>query len=196
MEIKKIVLLASGSGSNAERICEYFKSLDNIVVKGLFCNKSNAFVIQRMKRLGVPTFLFNKLEMNQGLLLEQLKQISPDLIVLAGFLLKLPTELVEHFDRRIVNIHPSLLPKYGGKGMYGSFVHQAVKKNNEAETGITIHYVDSNYDTGSIILQKSVPLDPNDTLDQIAQKVQKLEHKFYPTIIEDLLNKKVCKKEK
>lgn len=194
--MKRIVLLASGNGSNAQRICEHFKTIDSITVKGLFCNKSNAYVIQRMKRLGIPTFLFSKSEMNQGLLFKHLKQISPDLIVLAGFLLKLPTELVEHFDRRIVNIHPSLLPKYGGKGMYGSFVHQAVKKNNEAETGITIHYVDGNYDTGHIIFQKSVPLEPNDTPERIAQKVQKLEHKFYPIIIEDLLIKKACKKEK
>ena len=150
-------------------------------------NKPNAFVLDRAKKFNVPTFTFSRKEMDAGVLIEKLQEEKIDWVILAGFLLKIPAELTRAFPDRMVNIHPALLPKYGGKGMYGSFVHEAVKAAGEKETGITIHLVNENYDEGRIVFQASTPLTSDDTPDSIAQKVHALEHKHFPEVIEGLL---------
>ena len=150
-------------------------------------NKSDAFVLERAKKFDVPTFTFSRKEMDAGVLLEKLQEENIDWVILAGFLLKIPVELTRAFPDRMVNIHPALLPKYGGKGMYGSFVHEAVKAAGDTETGITIHLVNENYDEGRIVFQASTPLTSEDTPDSIAQKVHALEHKHFPEVIEGLL---------
>jgi len=182
-----IVLFASGGGSNVLRICQYFENNSKIQVAALFCNKSNAGVMDRVKPFGIPTFLFSKTQLESGEVLIKLKSIAPKLIVLAGFLLKLPQQIVSQFRRKIINIHPSLLPKFGGKGMYGIHVHQAVKNKGDTSTGMTIHYVDEQYDSGDIIFQKSVDIAPTDTPEDIAQKVLKLEHYYYASVIHALI---------
>jgi phosphoribosylglycinamide formyltransferase-1 len=139
--MKKIVLFASGSGSNAEKIVLHFKENERINVVKIFTNNPNAKVLDRAKNLKVPTQIFNRQELNEGKVLEQLNEIQPDLIVLAGFLWKFPDYIIKEYPNKIINIHPALLPNYGGKGMYGMNVHQAVLDNKEKETGITIHYV-------------------------------------------------------
>ncbi len=185
--VSKIVLFASGSGSNVLRICQYFENNSKIQVTSLFCNNANAGVIEKVQPFGMETIIFSKAQLESGEVLIQLKNISPKIIVLAGFLLKLPNEIVSYFSRKIINIHPSLLPKYGGKGMYGNHVHQAVKNSGDNITGMTIHYVNHHYDSGAIIFQKSVDISPNDTLEDIAQKVLKLEHYYYASVIHALL---------
>ncbi len=185
--VSKIVLFASGSGSNVLRICQYFENNSKIQVTSLFCNNANAGVIEKVQPFGMETIIFSKVQLESGEVLIQLKNISPKIIVLAGFLLKLPNEIVSYFSRKIINIHPSLLPKYGGKGMYGNHVHQAVKNSGDNITGMTIHYVNQHYDSGAIIFQKSVDISPNDTLEDIAQKVLKLEHYYYASVIHALL---------
>lgn len=150
-------------------------------------NKPDAFVLERAKKFDVPTFTFSRKEMEAGVLLEKLQEEKIDWVILAGFLLKIPVELTRAFPDRMVNIHPALLPKYGGKGMYGSFVHEAVKAAGDTETGITIHLVNENYDEGRIVFQASTPLTSEDTPDSIAQKVHALEHKHFPEVIEGLL---------
>lgn len=183
----KIVLFASGSGSNALQICRYFEDNSKIRVAYLFCNNANAAVIDKVKPFGIKTLIFSKAQLESGSILKKLISISPRLIVLAGFLLKLPREMVSQFSRKIVNIHPSLLPKYGGKGMYGIHVHQAVKNSGDSSTGMTIHYVDERYDSGDIIFQKSVDISPQDTPRDIAQRVLKLEHYYYASVIHALI---------
>ncbi len=186
--MKHIVLFASGSGSNVENIVNYFTGHSDISISCVLTNKRDAYVIDRCNKLGVPAFYFNKAGFtNSPLVLEILKCIQPDLIVLAGFLLMIPSDLVEAFPRKIINIHPALLPKYGGKGMYGKHVHTAVKTQGESETGITIHYVNEHYDEGAIIRQFKVGLSKEDTVDQITAKVQALEQRHFPQVIEDLL---------
>ena len=186
--MNRIAIFASGSGSNAENLIHFFKNdSKNLIVK-IYCNKSEAGVLDRAKKLNIPTFVFSKKEMIEGNLMEQLKIDQIDFVILAGFLLQLPKEIIEYFPNRIVNIHPALLPKYGGKGMYGMNVHHAVKENNETETGITIHYVNENYDEGAIIFQKSVPVTSDDTPDSIANKVHSLEYEFFPIVIKNILN--------
>ncbi len=190
LPLKRIVLFASGSGSNVENIVRYFEDNEHITVAAVFTNKSDAKVIERCKRLNVSALYFNKAAfLEKGCLLEVLKGIRPDLIVLAGFLLKVPQHLITYFPNKIINIHPALLPKYGGKGMYGSHVHQAVKENREAETGITIHYVNENYDEGAIIHQAKTALTPLDGVVDIARKVHELEFEHFPRVIEQLLIK-------
>ncbi len=186
-QASKIVLFASGSGSNALRLCQYFENNSKVQITSLFCNNANAGVIEKVKPFGIKTVIFSKVQLESGEVLEKLKNISPEMIVLAGFLLKLPGEIVSHFSRKIVNIHPSLLPKYGGKGMYGHHVHQAVKNSGDNKTGLTIHYVDQHYDSGAIIFQKSVDISPNDTPQDIAQKVLRLEHYYYASVIHALM---------
>jgi len=186
--MKRIVLFASGSGSNVENIVKYFAGHSDIEVSCVLTNKRDALVIDRCNRLGIPAFFFNKAGFsNSPLVLKLLKCIEPDLIVLAGFLLKIPPDLVQAFTGKIINIHPALLPKYGGKGMYGRHVHTAVKSQGESETGITIHYVNEHYDEGAIIRQFKVGIAKEDTIDQIMTKVQSLEHSYFPLVIEDLL---------
>jgi len=185
--MKKIVLFASGSGSNAEKIILHFKELNLAKVVEIFTNNPNAKVLERAKKLNVPAQIFNRQELNEGKVLEQLQQIQPDLIVLAGFLWKFPEHIIKEYPNKVINIHPALLPNYGGKGMYGMNVHQAVLENKENETGITIHYVNENYDEGEFIFQKSVNIQDCQTAEKIADKIHVLEHQYFPQIIENLL---------
>ncbi|PLX08261.1 MAG: phosphoribosylglycinamide formyltransferase [Marinilabiliales bacterium] len=183
----KIALFASGSGTNVENIYKYFTNNDKVEVCCILCNKKNAYVLERAQMLKLDYLLFNRDDFyNSNTVLDYLKQKNTDLIVLAGFLWLIPDNLIKVFPDRIINIHPALLPKYGGKGMYGENVHKAVLENKEEETGITIHYVNQHYDEGQIIFQESVKIDSNDTIDSIANKVHKLEYMFFPTIIEKI----------
>ncbi len=181
------MLLASGTGTNVDNIIKYFAFKPEVKIASVFCNNPNAKVIVRATENYVPVVVFSKEEFKSNVVLDKLKAINPDLVVLAGFLLQLPTVLIDAFPNKIVNIHPALLPKYGGKGMYGQFVHQAVLNNNEKETGITIHFVNEHYDDGEVIFQKSIAVDDCATADEIATKVHALEHEFYPKVIEQLL---------
>lgn len=185
--IKNIVLFASGSGSNAEQIVSYFNQKNSAKVVGIFSNNSNAKVLERAKRLNVPTEVFDRIELNEGNVLEKLKQYKPDLIVLAGFLWKFPEHIIKEYPNKIINIHPALLPNYGGKGMYGMHVHQAVLKNKDKETGITIHYVNENYDEGEFIFQQSVNIEDCSSAEEIAEKIHVLEHKYFPAVIDQIL---------
>jgi phosphoribosylglycinamide formyltransferase-1 len=145
-------------------------------------------VLEKAQNLAVPTKIISKDDLNSEVLLNYLMEIQPDLIILAGFLLKFPSNCIEAFPNKIINIHPALLPKYGGKGMYGMNVHRAVVENKEAETGITIHYVNENYDEGNIIFQTSVSLSGDETPDDVANKVHELEQAHFPVIIEEIIN--------
>lgn len=188
--MKKIVIFASGGGSNAEAIMKHFSGRENIRVSGVFTNNPNAGVLQKAEKYGVPTIVFNREELNGDIVLYKLDAIKPDLIVLAGFLWKFPEHIVRQYPDKIINIHPALLPNYGGKGMYGLHVHTAVHNNKEKESGITIHFVNEHYDEGNIIFQASVALDDCATPQDIAAKVLQLEHKYFPAVIEDLLKQK------
>jgi phosphoribosylglycinamide formyltransferase-1 len=185
--LKKIAILASGSGTNAEKIMEYFQHSSKGKIVLVASNKKDAFVLERAKKFEVPTFTFTKSEMESGELTKKLQSLRIDLVVLAGFLLKVTDDLIQKFPDRIVNIHPALLPNYGGKGMYGDKVHQAIKEAGDTETGITIHMVNERYDEGKIIFQAAVAIAPEDTPAQIAAKVHLLEHKYFPNVIESLL---------
>ena len=186
MSSKKIVIFASGSGSSAENIILTFKNKSDIVVTKLYCNKPDALVLQRIKKYNIEALVFNSEELNNGLVIRDLNKISPDLIVLAGFLKKIPENIIHSFENKIINIHPSLLPKYGGKGMYGLNVHKSVIKNNDSESGFTIHYVNEDYDEGSIIFQKTIKVGADDP-QTLAKKVLIEEHKYYPEIIIKIL---------
>ncbi|MEB2786134.1 phosphoribosylglycinamide formyltransferase [Algoriphagus persicinus] len=185
--MKRLAILASGSGSNAEKIMAHFQNSEKTEIALVASNKAEAFVLERAKKFGIPTFTFTRKEMDAGILLEKLQSENIDWVILAGFLLKIPVDLIRAFPDRMVNIHPALLPKYGGKGMYGSFVHEAVKAAGDTETGITIHLVNENYDEGRIVFQASTPITDSDTPDTIAKKVHALEHKHFPEVIESLL---------
>lgn len=185
---KRIVVFASGSGSNAVKLCRTTLNQTDIKVVALFCNNPNAGVIEKMKEFDVPVVLFNRTDFrNEAEFLEKLNQYQPDLIALLGFLWKIPAYLVDAFPTKIVNLHPALLPKFGGKGMYGHFVHEAVKAANEKETGISIHYVNENFDEGEIIAQFKVDLNPHDTAESIADKIHVLEQTFVAETIIGLL---------
>jgi len=186
--MKKIVVFASGSGTNAENIIKYFLNSSKAKVVSVFTNNSSAKVIERATKLDVPSQIFSKQELNEGFLLQKINLLEPDLIVLAGFLLKVPQNLIDAYPNKIINIHPALLPKFGGKGMYGMHIHEAVVDNKEKETGITIHYVNENYDEGAIIFQKSVTLLEEDTPEIVAEKIHKLEQDHFPQVIDTLLN--------
>lgn len=185
--MKNIAILASGSGSNAEKIITHFQSSAKGHIALIASNKKGAFVLERAKKLGVPSHVFSKSELESGELTEILQNQQINFVVLAGFLLQIPNNLIEAFPNLMVNIHPSLLPNYGGKGMYGDNVHRAVKASGDTETGITIHLVNENYDEGKIIFQTAVAIGKNDSPEQIAEKVKVLEHKYYPKIIESLI---------
>ncbi|WPR73219.1 phosphoribosylglycinamide formyltransferase [Flavobacterium sp. NG2] len=185
--MKKIVIFASGSGSNAENIIKYFTSGDKVTVVGVFTNNPNAGVIERVKKYGIKTEIFSKSQLFENEFLHKINSIQPDLIVLAGFLLKFPETIIADYPNKVINVHPALLPKYGGKGMYGMHVHNAVVQNKESETGITIHYVNENYDEGAIIFQKSFELSGSETPEDVANKIHELEHKHFPEVIEKLL---------
>ncbi|TDE03959.1 phosphoribosylglycinamide formyltransferase [Flavobacterium sandaracinum] len=189
--MKKIVIFASGSGTNAENIIKYFAKTQIGTVEAVFTNNQSAQVIERAKNYGVPSINLSKGELNDGIVLQKINKIQPDLIVLAGFLLKFPENIITAYPDRIVNIHPALLPKYGGKGMYGMNIHNAIVANNEKETGITIHFVNENYDEGNIIFQKSVALTGDETPEEVAAKIHGLEQEYFPTVIEGILNHKI-----
>jgi len=192
---KNVAILASGSGSNAENIIRYFKDNKDFKDSGDICfpviisNKEDAYVHERAKSLGVSSFTFKKSDFESGKVLEFLKEQQIDFIVLAGFLLKIPENLLQAYPDKIINIHPALLPKFGGKGMYGSRVHEAVVAAGEKESGITIHYVNENYDEGQIIFQAKCEVLPSDTPDDVAKKVHALEYEFFPEVIERILKK-------
>lgn len=189
--MKRILIFASGSGTNAENIIKYFENRSSGTVVSVFSNNSGAGVLEKAKKLAVPTIIFSKEELNSGKVLQSVGQFQPDLIVLAGFLLKFPDDLIEAYPNQVVNIHPALLPKFGGKGMYGMHIHKAVVENKENETGITIHYVNENYDEGNIIFQQSVSLSEIDTPESVAAKIHELEQNHFPEIIEQLLLNKL-----
>jgi phosphoribosylglycinamide formyltransferase-1 len=184
--MKKIALLASGSGSNVENIVRYFAGKKGWEFPIILSNKAEAYVHERAKELKIPSFTISKTGFEQGDALQLLQQYEIDFIVLAGFLLKIPANVLQAFPEKIINIHPALLPKYGGKGMYGMFVHEAVVENRESETGITIHYVNENYDEGQIIFQARCDVLPTDAPDDVAAKVHALEYRYYPEVIEEL----------
>ena len=183
----KIVIFASGSGTNAENIIRYFQATKSASVEAVFTNKADAQVIQRAEKYQVPSQVFTKNDLEVGKVLQEINTIQPDLIVLAGFLLKFPQSIVAEYPDKIINIHPALLPKYGGKGMYGMHVHRAVVENKESKTGITIHYVNENYDEGNIIFQKEVTVLISDTPEVVAAKIHELEQDHFPVVIEKLL---------
>lgn len=185
--IKRIVLFASGSGTNVENIIRFFRQNPQVEVVKILTNNPKAGVIDRIRPMKIPTIVFDKEQLNNGALSQQLELLNPDLIVLAGFLLKIPLDFTNAFRNKIINIHPSLLPKHGGKGMYGDRVHQSVKDAGDKETGISIHYVNEYYDEGSIIFQAKAKVGEEDSIQHIANKVHELEYKHYPEVIENLL---------
>lgn len=187
IEMKSIVILASGSGTNAENIANYFKGKD-VEILEIMSNKKDAYVLTRAANLGIPSSVFSKAEMEDGTLLARLKALAPDLVVLSGFLLRVPESIVKAFPRKIVNIHPALLPKFGGKGMYGDRVHEAVVEAGEKESGITIHYIDEHYDEGTTIFQAKCEVLPTDTPHDVATKVHALEYAHFPEVIEKVLS--------
>lgn len=182
---KQIAVFASGSGSNAENIYHYFQNSVEVEFKFLVCNTPNARVLQRFESLNVETILITKEELASDVFINLLYGV--DLIILAGFLALIPESLLAAFPKKIINIHPALLPKYGGKGMYGDRVHKAILANNEKEHGISIHYVNEEFDKGEIIFQKKFPLTEEDHLISIQSKIHDLEFKYYPETIEKLL---------
>lgn len=191
----RIALFASGSGTNVENIANYFNGRTTAKPVCVLCNKPDAFVLERAKRLNLDSMTFNRAEFNDGKkIIEYLSKHDIDFIVLAGFLWLVPEYLINKYPGRIVNIHPALLPKFGGKGMYGMHVHEAVKQSGENETGITIHLIDGNYDKGNTVFQAKVEVEPTDSPDDIANKVHKLEYEYYPKVIEEIAKKIVAEK--
>jgi phosphoribosylglycinamide formyltransferase-1 len=184
----RIAVFASGNGTNTENIIQYFENSSTARVVLVLSNNKNAKVLERAKRLKVNAIHFVERDMYKSNKLLNLLIAEIDFIVLAGFLWRIPKSFITTFKNRIINIHPALLPKYGGKGMYGIRVHQAVKNNNEKETGITIHYVDENYDEGLIIFQKAIEVKIDDSPEQIANRVHELEYFYFPSIIDKVLN--------
>jgi phosphoribosylglycinamide formyltransferase-1 len=186
--MKKIAILASGSGTNAENITKYFQKNRQATVALIASNNTDAGVIQRARKLHVPTLLFDRTSFYKtGQVLDILSRMEIDLIVLAGFMMLIPEDLVRAFEGKIVNIHPALLPKFGGKGMYGNFVHEAVVAAGEIESGITVHFVNEHYDEGQIIFQASCPVLRSDSPEDVAAKVHQLEYEHFPVIIEKVL---------
>jgi phosphoribosylglycinamide formyltransferase-1 len=184
--MKRIAIFASGSGTNAQNFFEYFADHRDIKVDSLFSNKPGAYVLERAKKFGVPAFLISRESFySTGEVLAILKERKIDLIVLAGFLWLVPKNLIDAF--RIVNIHPALLPKYGGKGMYGMKVHSTVVANKEPESGITIHYVNEVFDNGEIIFQAKCKVEGLDSPEDVAAKVHQLEYKYFPRVVEEVL---------
>ena len=181
----RIVLFASGSGTNAENIVRYFSGNRDILVPLIISNKRDAYVHERANQLGIPSFTFSKADFDEGSpVIDLLSTFEIDYIVLAGFLLKVSQPLLDAYPGRIINIHPALLPKFGGKGMYGDRVHQAVVEAGETESGITIHYIDENYDEGDIIFQATCEVLSDDTFEEVARKVHALEYAHFPRVIE------------
>lgn len=183
-----LIIFASGKGSNAAAIIDYFKQNGQARVALIVSNKSDAGVLDIARAEQIPFLLIDKKTFGEALLVDQLQSYNPALIVLAGFLWKIPEHLVQAFPERVVNIHPALLPKYGGKGMYGGHVHEAVIKAGEQQSGITIHQVNEAYDEGAVLLQAHCPVHPGDTPEQLAANIHRLEHFYYPRALEFLLS--------
>ena len=187
--MKKIAVFASGNGTNAENICNYFINNRSVSVVLLATNKKTAFVVERIKKFNVPVFYFTKEELNNtSVVQKKLLECSVDLIVLSGFLLKIPKNIISLFPYKIINIHPSLLPKFGGRGMYGENVCKSVIDAKEVQSGITIHYVNNNYDEGNVIFQEKFPLVKNESLESLLEKIRVLEMRFFPVVIEKVIN--------
>lgn len=187
--MRNIAIFASGSGTNAENIIKYFSNKNSARVALVLSNKRNAMVLKRSADLGVDTFFFEPDDFyRSGKVLLKLREYNIDFIVLAGFLLLVPDTIINSFPKRIVNIHPALLPAYGGKGMYGEAVHRSVLENHEAESGITIHYVNGVYDSGDIIFQARCEVEPGDTCETLASRIHKLEYAHFPRVIEELVS--------
>lgn len=187
---KRIAIFASGSGSNAQKIMEHFKYSDEAEVALILSNNSDAYVLQRADNFEIPSHVFDRYDFYQtDEIVDLLKRLQIDLVVLAGFLWLVPDNLLKAFPGRIINIHPSLLPKHGGKGMYGDRVHKAVLAAGDEEHGITIHFVNENFDEGEIIHQSRFRVEPGDTLEELKFNGQQLEHLHYPKVIENLLKK-------
>lgn len=184
----RLAILASGTGTNAEEIIKHFKKHDKISVSMILSNNKNAYVLKRALKHRIPQFVFNRDAFYKEKLVDEVLRLnSIDFIVLAGFMWLIPERFVKSYPNKIVNIHPALLPKYGGKGMYGHHVHEAIVKNKEKESGITIHWVNEQYDDGAIIHQEKCAISPSDTPDDVANKVHQLEHEYYPKIIEKVV---------
>jgi len=188
-KIFTLVIFASGNGSNAINVIDYAKRYNCFTVKAVFSNNKNAPVLQKAREKKIEVTAFSKDEFyHSDKIKDQLNHIAPDLIVLAGFMWIFPKFILNEFPGQVINIHPALLPKYGGKGMYGDHVHQAVLANREKQSGITIHYVNEHYDEGQIIAQYETKIDQQETLVSLKKKVQQLEHKYYPRVIHQILN--------
>ncbi len=185
--MKRIVIFASGSGTNAENIIKYFKQSTIATVVLVLTNKQHAKVLERANKLNIKSLNFSKKAFAEDDTILNLLKKEADYIILAGFLWHIPAKIVEAFSNKIINIHPALLPKYGGKGMYGMHVHNAVVENKEKKTGITIHYVNENYDEGAIIFQEKVSVQPNDTPEMVATKIHELEYEHFPRVIEQVI---------
>lgn len=185
--MKRLSIFVSGNGTNLQRIAEYFKGNPEVEIANVVCNNPQAYAIERAKNLGIPVRMVNRAEFNSPEFTQEMVDLQLDLIVLAGFLWKIPASLIQAYPHRIVNIHPALLPKYGGKGFYGEHVHEAVVAAKEAFSGITIHYVNEIYDNGEIVLQAYTALEPGETPDSLAAKIHKLEQAYFPVAIEQLI---------
>lgn len=187
-DLTRIAIFASGSGTNAENIIKYFSDNNNVEVNVILSNKKEAFVLKRAENLNIETIVFNRHEFYESdKIITTLLLRKIDFIVLAGFLWLIPKEIIKEFKDRIINIHPALLPKYGGKGMYGNYVHEAVIKNKEKESGISIHYVNEHYDEGQIIFQKKINVSESDTPESLAKKIHSLEYEYFPKVIEQII---------
>ena len=185
--MKRIVIFASGSGTNAENLIKFFNHTKTAKVTNVLCNNERAKVFERCNRLKTKCLHFKKEDFFSSEKILNLLKEEADYIILAGFLWKIPANIIEHFPNKIINIHPALLPKYGGKGMYGMHVHKAVKEHKETETGITIHYVNENYDEGGIIFQAKTILNDSDSADSIAEKIHILEQRYFPKVVEEVI---------
>lgn len=191
-----LAIFVSGGGSNCENIIRYFKDSDKVHVALVVANKAGIPALEKAERLGVPTSVLSKAELNsQDMALSLMNEYSIDFIVLAGFLLVIPDFLINEYDHRIINLHPALLPKFGGMGMYGHHVHEAVKAAGETETGMTVHWVSGKVDSGGIIAQFRTPISPDDTPDDIAAKEHALEMEHFPQVIEEVLDKTFARHE-
>jgi phosphoribosylglycinamide formyltransferase-1 len=190
--IPRIAVFASGSGSNAQRIAEYFTGTGLLEIAAIYCNKPDAYVLERARLLGIPSVIFDREDFySSTLVLDDLKSRKTDWIILAGFLWLIPDYILKAFPGRVINIHPALLPKYGGKGMYGMKVHQAVIEAGDSESGISIHYVNEHYDEGDIIFQARCALDADDTSETLAAKIHELEYEYFPVVIGKLVSGEV-----
>jgi len=186
----RLAIFASGSGTNAENIIQYFQNKPQIRVSCICTNRADAYVTERARKYDIPVLVFTRQDFYESeKVLDYLEENKIDWIILAGFLWLIPARLIDRYASRIINIHPALLPKYGGKGMYGASVHRAVIENREKQSGITIHYVNKEYDKGNIIFQVACPVDPDDTPDTLASRVHALEYAHFPRVIEEIVTR-------